>query len=382
MEIRPLANRKEFTQFFQFPWHHYADDPHWVPPLLSMRRQLLDKSKHPAWQYMEGEYFAAWRNGELVGTIAAFVNHEHNRYQNENIGFFGIFESIDDATTAGGLLEAAADWLRARGLDAIRGPANFTTNEECGLLVENSEKSPQPMIMMPYNPPYYQTLLEGSGFHKVMDIYSIFQNRQTIEKSGTLQRLERLVQRASQRSGITVRNMNPRKKKEEFECFQEIYNAAWDKNWGFIPMNDEELGALVDDLGMLVEADLAFFAEIAEEPVGFALTIPNFNEALGRAYPRPGVPELLTMAKVGWHWKIRKSIKGLRMPLMGVKKQYRNKGVELAMLLEVTKALLPSNYQYLDSGWVLETNPLVNISLSLGAEIYKTHRFYQKSLLG
>jgi len=377
LEVRSLANRREFEDFFRFPWQHYANDANWVPPLLSMRRQLLDKSKHPAWKYMEGEYFAAWQNGQMVGTIAAFINHEHNRYHDENIGFFGIFESIDDATVAKSLLDSAADWVRSRGAAAIRGPANFTTNEECGLLVDNFS---QPMIMMPYNPPYYGALVEGAGFEKVMDVHCIYQDRETIESTNSLERLERLVKRASERSGIIVRNINARDKKTEFERFREIYNAAWEKNWGFIPMNDEELEALVNDLGMLVEADLAFFAEIAGEPVGFALTIPNFNEALQHAYPRPGLPEVLTMAQVAWHWKIRRSIRGVRMPLMGVKAEHRNKGVELAMLLEVMKALLPSRYDYLDSGWILETNPLIKISVSLGGQIYKTHRFYQKPL--
>ncbi len=377
LEIRPLANRREFEDFFCFPWRHYADDANWAPPLLSMRRQLLDKSKHPAWKYMEGEYFAAWRYGRMVGTVAAFINHEHNRYHDENVGFFGLFESIDDSAVATGLLNAAADWVQARGASAIRGPANFTTNEECGLLVDNFS---QPVIMMPYNPPYYPDLVEGAGFEKVMDAHCIYQDRATIEASNSLERLERLVKRAAERSGILVRSMNAKDKKAEFDRFREIYNAAWEKNWGFIPMNDEELEALVKDLGMLVEADLAFFAEIAGEPVGFALTIPNFNEALRRAYPRPGVPEALTMAQVAWHWKIRRSIRGVRMPLMGVKAEHRNKGVELAMLLEVMKALLPSRYDYLDSGWILETNPLIKISRSLGGKIYKTHRFYQKPL--
>ena len=145
-------------------------------------------------------------------------------------------------------------------------------------------------------------------------------------------------------------------------------------------MNDAELESLVDDLGMLVEPDLAFFAEIAGEPVGFALSIPNFNEALHRAYPRPGVPELLTMAQIAWYWKIRRSIKGVRMPLMGVKKEHRNKGIELAMLLALMKALLPSRYDFLDSGWILETNSLISITLNLGGKIYKTHRFYEKAL--
>ena len=376
-QVRPLANNAEFRRFFRFPWTHYAKEPNWTPPLVSMRRSLLDKERHPAWQYMDGEYFAAWRDGEMLGTIAAFVNHEHNRYHDENIGFFGLFECVNDAEVAGALLEAAADWLRGQGVDAMRGPASFTTNEECGLLVDNFDPA---VIMMPWNPPYYQTLIEGAGLAKVMDVHCIYQDRETIAESGSLERLERLVGRAAKRSGITVRKMNSRDKKGEFQRFREIYNAAWEKNWGFIPMTDAELEALVADLGMLVEADLAFFAEINDEPAGFALTIPNFNEALRKAWPRPGVPEPWTMLQVGWHWKARKSIKGVRMPLMGVKQAYRNKGVELAMLLACMKALLPSQYDYLDSGWVLETNELIKISVSLGGKVYKTHRFYEIAL--
>lgn len=377
LEIRPIATKEDFAEFFQFPWQHYKHDPNWAPPLLSMRRQLLDKSKHPAWQHMDGEYFGAWRAGRLIGTVAAFVNHAHNRYHDDNIGFFGLFEAEDDQECASSLLDAAANWLRERGVSAMRGPANYTTNEECGLLVDNFAA---PVIMMPYNPPYYAALLENAGFEKVMDVVCIYQDRATIEAGGTLARLERLVARAAERSGIVVRRMDARDKSAEFARFREIYNAAWEKNWGFIPMSDLELKALIDDLGMLVEPDLAFFAEIAGEPVGFALTIPNFNEALSRAYPRPGVPEALTMLQLLWYWKVRRAIKGLRMPLMGVKQAHRNKGVELAMLLEITKALLPSRYEYLDSGWILESNPLVKISKSLGGRVYKTHRFYQKPL--
>ena len=376
LEIRTLANRREFEDFFCFPWRHYADDANWAPPLLSMRRQLLDKTRHPAWKYMDGEYFAAWRFGRMVGTIAAFINHEHNRYHDENIGFFGLFESVDDQAVAAGLLEAAADWIRARGADAIRGPASFTTNEECGLLVENFAP---PVIMMPYNPPYYARLVEGAGFEKVMDVHCIYQDRATIETGNTLQRLERLVKRASQRSGIRVRPMNARDKKTEFERFREIYNAAWEKNWGFIPMNDEELRALVKDLGMLVEADLAFFAEIADEPVGFALTIPNFNEAAAARLPRPAS---------------RSSSPWLKSPGTGnqtldPRRSHAPDGRQSRPAKQRRRAgdaaggdesAAASRYDYLDSGWILETNPLIKISLSLGGKIYKTHRFYQKSL--
>lgn len=377
MDIRPLANKAEFDEFFKFPWKHYADDPYWVPPLLSIRRQLLDKSKHPAWKYMEGEFFGAWQNGEMVGTIVALVNHEHNRFHDENIGFFGLFETINDESVAQGLLDKATEWVRGQGCDSIRGPANLTTNEECGLLVDGFGP---PMVLMPYNPPYYQGLVESAGFEKAMDLYSMYVDRALIEKHDTLNRLERIVKRATKRSHITIRNLNMRRKKEEFRIFRDIYNSAWEQNWGFVPMNDDELDALIADLGMLVEPELAFFAEIDGEPVAFALSIPNFNDALHKAYPRPGVPELFTLAKVAWHWKIRKSIKSVRMPLMGVKKEHRDKGVDLALFLALMKSV-PEQYEFLDSGWILEINQLVSISLSLGNEIYRTHRFYEKSLI-
>ena len=326
---------------------------------------------------MDGEFFAAWRDGQMAGTVVGFINREHNRYHQENIGFFGMFETSNDLEAAAGLLDAASQWVRSRGAEAIRGPASFTTNEECGLLIKNFDR---PMVMMPYNPPYYQKLIEAVGFEKVMDVHCMYMDRALIEANDTLARLEKLVRRAARRSGIEVRNFRARDKKAEFGLFRDIYNAAWVKNWGFIPMNDEELAALVAALGMLVEPELAFFAEIAGEPAGFALSIPNFNEALHRARPRPGVPELYTLAQVFWRWKVRKAIKSVRMPLMGVKQEHRSKGVELALFLELMKALLPSQYDYLDSGWILETNSLVSISLNLGSQIYKTHRFYQKSL--
>lgn len=377
IDVHSIKNKLEFNAFFAFPWVLYKDDPNWVPPLLSIRRQLLDKSKHPAWKYMDGEFFGAWRGDDLVGTIVALINHTHNEYHEENIGFFGMFEAIDDAEVGKALLDTAIDWVKAKGADGIRGPANFTSNEEWGVLVDNFSA---PMIMMPYNPTYYQKMIEDAGFTKAMDIYSMYIDRPLIEEHETFKRLERIVSRATKRSNIVVRSLDPKRKKEEFLVFKEIYNSAWEKNWGFIPMNDEELDALISDLGMLVEPELAFFAEIDGEPVGFALSVPDFNEALHKAYPRPGVPELVTLARVGWDWKIRKSIKGVRMPLMGVKSAHRDKGIDLAMFLELMRALLPSQYDFLDSGWILESNQLVSISLSLGNKVYKTHRIYEKSL--
>ena len=164
--VRKVENAGDFRAFFEFPWHLYKNDPHWVPPLLSMRRDLLDKEKNPAWaEYMEGDYFAAWRGDQIVGTIVAYINHRHNKFHEEHIGWFGAFEVYDDQEAATALLETAAEWVKSRGYDAVRGPQTFTTHEECGLLVDGFTR---PTLLMPYNYPYYQQLVENAGFHKNM----------------------------------------------------------------------------------------------------------------------------------------------------------------------------------------------------------------------
>lgn len=377
LSIRKVETRADHQAFFEFPWTRYKDDPNWVPPLLSQRRELLDQEKAAHWEYMEGEYYAAWRGSRIVGTIAAFVNHRHNDYWKEHIAWFGMFEVLDDTEAAHGLLDTATEWARSRGYDALRGPANFTLHDECGLLIQNF--SP-PVILMPYNPPSYQGYIESAGFEKLMDVYSLYYDRELGARVGFEQRIRKLAERAMKRSDITIRKIDARRKKEEFSLFRDLYNDAWLQNWGFVPMTDRELDALVENLGQFFDPDLAFFALVKGEPAGFALALPNLSEALHRAYPRPGTPELLTLLKALWHWRLRPSIVGSRLPLLGVKSEFRNRGVDLALMLAVFDALDPSRYHYLDSGWVLETNDLMKIMNNLGLESYKTHRFYQKSL--
>jgi GNAT superfamily N-acetyltransferase len=243
-------------------------------------------------------------------------------------------------------------------------------------LVDNFD---QPMILMPYNPPYYQKLIEDAGFSKGMDVLSFYYDRQMASEFGLEQKLARIVQRVATRTGITIRKIDLRRKKEEFAALKEVYNDAWSQNWGFVPMTERELDALIDDLGQFFDPKLAYFAEYEGELVGFALAIPNFNEVLGKVYPRPGMPELWTLLQAGYHWKVRDIIRGARFPLMGVRKEFRNKGVDMAMVYYLLKALIhETKYDFLDSGWVLETNELVQILDKIGARPYKTHRFYEK----
>lgn len=379
VQVRKVDSQTDFRAFFEFPWTLYKDDPNWVAPLLSMRRDQLDQKKNPAWEYMEGDYFAAWRGDQIVGTIAAYINNRHNEFHDEHIGWFGAFDVYDDQEAATALLNTAAEWVKARGYNAIRGPQTFTTHEDVGLLVDGFTR---PVLLMPYNFPYYQTLIENAGWHKSMDAYSFYLSRQGAIEHATGDRLKRLTQAVMKRNKITVRQIDQKRLKEEFVLFKEIYNAAWVKNWGFVPMTPKELDALVDSLGQFFDPNFAFFADVEGQPAGFIMAIPDFNQVLKKAAPRPGVPEAVSLVRALWHWKIRPVIDTARIPLMGVKEIYRNKGVDAVLYYTVLDALMGSKHiHHSDAGWILEINEnMVSIAKSFGSDIYKTHRLYQKDL--
>ena len=378
VSVRKVESATDFKAFFEFPWTAYKGDPNWVPTLLSMRRELLDKKKNAAWDYMEGDYFAAWRGDQIVGTVTAFINHRHNEFHEEHIGWFGTFEVLNDQEAADALLNTAAEWVRSRGYDAIRGPSTFTTHEEVGLLVDGFTR---PVLLMPYNPPYYQQLVENAGFVKLMDINSFYLNRDQAVESGLFARLERMTNALMKRSKITIRPADPKNLRADFAMFKELYNAAWEKNWGFVPMTERELDSTVESLGQFFDPKLAHFAFIDGDPAGFVLPIPDFNQVLQKVYPRPGVPEVFSLLKALYYWKIKKSMDWVRTPLFGVKEPYRNKGVDAVLLYYGLRAIIDGGYFHSDSGWILETNEkVIRVLRSMGTEIYKTHRFYERKL--
>ncbi len=378
VQIRKVENPADFKPFFEFPWTLYQSDPNWTPPLLSMRRDQFDQDHSPSWAYMEGDYFAAYRDDRIVGTIAAYINHRHNEFNNEHIGWFGAFEVYDDQEAAAALLQTAADWVKAKGYETIRGPQTFTTHEETGLLVDGFTR---PILLMPYNLPYYEKLILASDFKPVMDTYSFHLSREQVNANGLDQRLERVTKAIMKRNHVTVRPIDRHNLQREFELFKELYNAAWEKNWSFVPMTPQELDAMVKSLGQFFDADLAFFGYVDDQPAGFIMAIPDFNQVLKRVYPKPGTPEIVSLVKALWHWKINPVIDWARVPLMGVKEEYRNKGVDAVLYYHVLEAMLNGRYQHSDSGWILAINQnMVSIAQNFGSQIYKTYRYYEKAL--
>jgi len=383
--VRKVETKADFDTFLKFPWTLYKGNPYWVPPLVSMQRNKLDRQKNPTWKHLTGDYFVAWRGEKPVGTIAAFVNHRHNEFHGENIGFFGLFEVYDDQEAANALLQTAADHVRALGASALRGPASFSTNEECGVLIEGFDDPP--VVVYPYNPPYYQRLIESApGFQKVMDLYAYRFTLQDTENAEKLQKLFRVIHKNSERRHITVRPPDTKRLKQEFTALKDIYNKAWEKNWGFVPFTEEELDDLVKNLGMYFDPRITLFAEVNGQPAAFVLALPDMNQALHYAYPRPGKPDIVSMVQVAWFWKVRRrKITRIRIPFMGVKEGYRGIGAETAMLAELFergRKLAPKmGWDYADGGWVLETNePMIRMCEAYNGQVYKRFRLYERAL--
>ena len=269
--------------------------------------------------------------------------------------------------------------MQQRGYDAIRGPQTFTTHEDVGVLVDGFVR---PVLLMPYNYPYYASLIEGAGFEKSMDMYSFHMSRELSGDSGLTDRLKRITESVKKRNKIVIRPIERKRLHEEFELFKELYNTAWDKNWGFVPMTPRELDNMVESLGQFFDPDFAFFAEVEGDPAGFVMGVPDFNQVLKKAAPRPGVPEIVSLARAGWYWKINPVIDWVRIPLLGVKEDYRNRGVDVTLYWSILEACLNSpRIHHADGGWILASNDnMVKVAKNMGLEIYKTHRLYERRL--
>ena len=371
IEIKKVTGRKDLKRFILFPWRVYRDHPAWVPPLIMEREEFLDRKKNLFFGYGSADYFLAEKNGEVVGRIAAIKNDRHLEIHQDGVGFFGLFESIDDPEVAGALLETARAWLAERGIEKIRGPVDLTMNDGCGVLTHGFDEPP--MLLMPYSPPYYAPLLERCGFEKIEDLYSYRIGRPDGDRIP--ERLERALQLAHKRSGATIRPANIKKFDEEMERVYEIYRKAWVNNWADVPFTREELMKTGRDMKMFADPDLIFFAEIDGETVGICITLPNMNQALRRANGR--------LLPFGW-WKImrdKSKINQIRVIVMGVLHEYRRKGLEAAMVYYIYKNAMEKGYQWAEMGWILESNTVMNRLVErIDGDRFKSYRLFQRDV--
>lgn len=372
IRIEVVNSNVKLKAFIDFPHDLYQDDKYYVPELFIAQRDLLTPGKHPFHEHSTIALYLAYKNGQIAGRIAAILNKNHNSFNKTSDGFFGFFDVIDDQETANALLDAAATWVKAKGADTFIGPANFSTNETCGLLIEGYDSAP--FAMMTYNKPYYESLLEAYGLTKKVDLFAHkFAGDQGDHKP--VRMLDTLTKRLHQK-GITIRSVQIKDFKEEVKRIHTVYNSAWDKNLGFVPMTASEFEYLAKDLKLLLDTDFCLVAEHEGKIVGFALAIPNINEVLikvkrGRLFPF-GIFKLLFGLK---------KIKSVRIIALGVIEEYRKLGIEACFYASFILAYRKKRYTAAEASWVLETNTLMNTAIQqMEAVPYKKYRIYEKSL--
>ncbi len=367
-------SKADLERFFDVADRIYAGDANFVAPLRSDVAKVF-QDENPFFRHGEIQLFVARRGSEDVGRVAAIVDRNHNTFHGEKAAFFGFFESIDDPAVAGRLLDAAALWGRERKMTVLRGPTNPTLNDEAGLLVDGFDSPP--VLMMTYNPRFYAGLIEGQGFHKAKDMLAYWFPLE--EKP--LERLSRVADRFRKRSpDITVRNVRKSGLARDLAKIREVYNEAWEKNWGFVPMTPEEMDFMAARLKPLLVAELLWIAEAkkpdgALEPIAFMLMLPDYNVAIaptrGRLLPFGWLKFLLAQRK----------IKTVRVLILGVKRPWRMSGVQSIMMADSLRFLLGKGYTGAEVSWLLEDNELVISAVRLwGGKLYKTYRIYEKTL--
>jgi len=369
IRIQPATGRREMNEFIQWPMRLYRNAPFFVPPLIQERKAFFS-ADNPIFKFTEVAYFLAKdEQGATVGRMTAHINRRHNEFAGERAGFFGFFECVEDLEAARALLHAGEAWLRERGMSVIRGPFNFSTNDECGFLARGFDS--MPVFQMPYTKRYYLDFMAALEYRPVKDLLAYL-----YESTGEIPpRVVRFAERAGERSGVTVRTFDRSRSAEEVKCMFDIYNRAWEKNWGFIPMEEAEFRYAAKNMGQVLDPTLALLAEKDGRPIGFSLTVPDYNPLFkkmnGRLLPFGFLHFLLG----------RRSIRRIRIVAFGVLREYHNRGVEPLLMYHTFKNALLRGHTSCDMSWILEENVLARRVLdNLGAVHYKTYRIFEKSL--
>ncbi|MCK4505394.1 MAG: N-acetyltransferase [Candidatus Aegiribacteria sp.] len=370
--IEEVASRNQLKEFIDLPFRLYRDDSNWVPPIRFFQKELFNKKKHPFHEHGDVTLLLARNDqGSVAGRIAVIVNHTHNEYHKEKTGFFGFLESEENTGLFKLLLDEAEGRLQEAGMDSIRGPMNFSTNEECGLLVKGFNS--RPLIMMPYNPRWYADVLENNGYLKVKDLLAYYLDSDKIDYS----RFFRIADLVVKRHGIKIRDFCVKNIHREVPVIMDIYNECWRDNWGFVPMSKRELDMMADELKMIMLPELGPIVEIDGEPVAFAIALPDANKAFARA--NGSLIRALFALKVPL---FRTKINQIRVLLLGVRKAFRGRGIEALLIHRIIEASSEKNMGRGEMSWILENNNSMRriLEKDLNADQYRTYRVFQKTV--
>jgi len=370
INIKAVSTKKETMLFIKLLWKIYDGDPYWVPPLIMDRKKLIDRDKNPFYKHASMEMFLAEKDGEIVGRIAAIKNDLHNEFHKDKVGFFGFFECINDQDVANALFDKAKEWLKAKGCDAMRGPANPSSNDEYGMLLEGFDDEPR--ILMTYNPKYYLDLCDNYGFKKAKDLNAYKISNEKIIKSDKLKRVATI---AAQRSRIKISSLNMKDFDNELAKVKYVYNKAWAPNWGFVPLTDDEFDALGKDLKPLVEPSIVLFGEVDNQVVGFSLVMLDYNAVFkkmnGRLFPFNFI-KLKTKKHL---------IKWARIIILGIVPEFQKRGLDAVFYWEIVQRAEKIGILLGEASWILEDNEMMNRGAEvMNGELYKKYRLYEISI--
>jgi hypothetical protein len=367
IDVRPVESHGDKRRFIEYPYRLYRGHQYWVPPLLVSEWESFNPAKNPFYEHAQVDLFLAWEGTKVVGRIAAIEDKSYNEFHGEPVALFGHFEAESAEATAA-LLAWVEEWARARGLSIVRGPTKAASNDMAGILVEGFDDPPT--ILMPYNDPEYLRYLEGAGYVKAQDTFAW-----RMHASGGLpDRVARIAERVKRNLGVRVRPADFKQVDSEIQIIRDIYNRAWEKNWGFVPWTDHEIQHMANELKMVADRDVTLIAEVQGEPAAFSLMIPDINQLLrgtgGRLFPL-GLPKLLL-------GKAKRS----RLAVMGIIPEYRGRGLDAVLYAESFWRGI-RKYSSGEFGWTLESNTGITDAMkALGAEPYKRYRVLEKRLAG
>ena len=373
LEILPVERSRQLSEFIDVPWRipAIANHPTWVPPLRMMVKDQVDTKSDPFYRRADRALWVAYRNGRVVGRIGAIENRAHNEFHGDRVGFFGFFESVDDSDVARGLLDVAERWLKGRGLTSMRGPMNPSTNHDCGVLIDGFDR--HPVFLTSWNPEYYDALLQQSGMLPSRDLvgYWLPYGEPGFQVPP---RVEALALRARERAKLSFRDIDPKRYWDEVELCWQIYNSAWEKNWGFVPMTRDEFMFQAKGLKPLLIPQFAFIAEINGEPAGFMLCVPDFNVILkqipnGRLFPFGLFRMLLGKSR----------LRTGRIMALGIKEQYRSGSVLPVFMHESLRRAIAYGSTGAEASWILEENQAMRQPIDAwGGRVYRKWRIYER----
>jgi hypothetical protein len=373
VQVSAVAGGRELGRFIDLPFRLHANHPLWVPPLRLERRIFLSRRMNSFFAHGEAEYFLARRGERIVGRISAHVNTAFNDYQGKRWGWFGFLEFEDDEEVLEALLGAAEGWLRERGMERMVGPASFAMNDESGILIEGYDL--RPMVLQPWNPPYYSERMEQAGMTKAMDL--LMWNLEVADRAKVLPVVFELAEKVESEHGIRVRPMRRWQLRKDMNAFAEVYNAAWSKNWDFVPYSKKDLDAYAQELQLVFDKHWFMIAERIDtgEVVGMAITVPDINQVLARMNGR--------LLPLGWWQFLNKGriMDRVRVGFLGVKPEYQHTGVAAKLYVEHFNAAAVRPQSGGEMGWILETNTAMNRGMeAMNGRVVKRYRVYERLL--